>query len=208
MPLRARADVIRVADFKPPATGRHLVDTNIWLGMLAPEATLNPRGDVAAQFKPYLDLLALIKKAGGQLYCCAIQFAEIAHRLEKLALDRYRQSTGLANTKMKEFRYDCPGPRAVYLKELAGAWEVLTGMAETVPSTIDATSVQQCLDGFVSRKEGVDPYDSFQIDSMRAAEITDVITDDADFVTVQGIRLITANANAIEAARKAGRLAK
>ena len=47
----------------------------------------------------------------------------------------------------------------------------------------------------------VDGYDLFSINAIKAAGISQVISDDGDFCTVPGITLFTANSSAIRAAQ-------
>jgi len=51
-------------------------------------------------------------------------------------------------------------------------------------------------------------YDLFYVEAMALAGLTQIITDDADFVTIPGITVFTSNRNAIELARSQGKLLK
>jgi len=55
---------------------------------------------------------------------------------------------------------------------------------------------QVCLDG----------YDLITVEAMRVNGIRHIITDDKDFLTVPGIVVLTANSNAVQAAKTAGKL--
>jgi hypothetical protein len=52
----------------------------------------------------------------------------------------------------------------------------------------------------------LDGYDLITIEAMHQNGIKHIITDDKDFLTVPGIVVLTANNNAVQAARAAGKL--
>ena len=73
-------------------------------------------------------------------------------------------------------------------------------MATCIPvAEINETSTTAALQNF--EQLPVDGYDLFSINAIKAAGVTQVISDDGDFCTVPGIMMFTANQSAINAAQ-------
>lgn len=77
-------------------------------------------------------------------------------------------------------------------------------MADPLTLTIDATITSAALNRFQTEK--VDGYDLFILESMKNKGVVQIITDDGDFASVQGIQVFTANKNVITAATNQGKL--
>ena len=53
---------------------------------------------------------------------------------------------------------------------------------------------------------GLDGYDLFMAEAALKADVTQIVTDDGDYATVQGLTIFTANQKVIQAATVAGKL--
>ena len=77
-------------------------------------------------------------------------------------------------------------------------------MANLLSITIDNETTEAALLRF--QQEKVDGYDLFILEAMKKNGITNIITDDGDFVTVPSIQVFTNNQNALFQAKKQKKL--
>ena len=92
----------------------------------------------------------------------------------------------------------------IVIKEIETAWSQVTSTSAPIDVTINEVVTNSALSRFQS--QALDGYDLFMLEAMKKEGITQIITDDGDFVTVPGIIVFTANDNVIRAAKAQGKL--
>jgi hypothetical protein len=83
------------------------------------------------------------------------------------------------------------------------AWSQVKAIATPITLTLDQVTTDAALNRF--SLELLDGYDLFFLETMQKEGISQVITDDGDFVTVPGIKVFTANHNVINQAKNQGK---
>lgn len=210
-----RAQITDIQRHDPPGGEKYLVDTNV-LYFIHYDRFANldalgegPRPYQIQEYPRYLQRV-LEKKSGVFVHRMGLmEFARTieAAELQTLYAVRTPGVTEIpAGLKIKDLRTAYPEDYAICQAR------VLTylGAVRKAYQTIPATMVDE--HAFWTQWEGAwqqtvaDPVDIAQAVDALAADISAVISDDSDWVSIEGIRLFTANAIAIQAARLAGRL--
>ena len=109
-----------------------------------------------------------------------------------------------SNLRPKEYRHNYPTARANVVAEIQAAWIQVTSIAVSTDITINEATTNTALTRFSTQP--LDGYDLLILEAMEKAGIIQVITDDGDYITVPGIRVFTANQNAIAAASNQNKL--
>ncbi|HLP46298.1 MAG TPA: hypothetical protein VK469_10140, partial [Candidatus Kapabacteria bacterium] len=126
--------------------------------------------------------------------------------IEKTELDIFNRSNTSTVKNLKEFRHNHSLERNKVVQEIETAWTQVKSMAEFVELSIDPSITDSSLNRLKTQK--VDGYDLFFLELMAKHRITQIITDDGDFVTIPGIKMFTSNINFINAARRQNKLLK
>jgi predicted nucleic acid-binding protein len=191
-----QADVVDITVDAPTADDMFLVDTNVWYWMTYPKAT----SYVPNQLSEYPDYLNKALNANAKIHHSGLSLAELAHLIEKTEREIYERTIRAA-IKTKEYRHNHPAERSRVTLEIQAAWGQVTSLSPAGPLaiTVDAAATTAALNRCHADK--VDGYDLFVLESMKNHGVVQVITDDGDFATVQGIHVFTANRNIIHAAK-------
>ncbi|MHB8165286.1 MAG: type II toxin-antitoxin system VapC family toxin [Sulfuricella sp.] len=203
MALVVRADVVDLRTDTPRATDSFAIDTNVWYWLTYQRASQLPKPPAYYQTRYYPNYLKAARKSCAKLYTCGTTFSELAHRIEtdehKFFCAKQCQAISL-----KEFRHDYPQERQGVIDEIAIAWGQVVTMAKILPLTLDDQAMAAATSLFT--KVGMDGHDVLAVQAMAQNGITQVITDDRDFLTVPGIVVFTANNGSIQTAQAAGKL--
>ena len=196
--------VVDLRNDTPKATDRIYVDTNAWFWTVYSKVQFSPAPPNQNQTQEYPAFLKRVLNLGGQLHWCGLSLSELAQLIEKTEHKIYCAATS-AMLNAKEHRHNLPAERARVVQEIQTAWGAVESMAGclNVPE-INGTLTTAALQDFAQLP--VDGYDLFAINALKAAGITQVISDDGDFCSVPGITLFTANQNVIAAAKNSGKL--
>ena len=203
MPLVVRAEVVDLRTDSPKPTDVFAVDTNVWYWLTYQRASQAAKRPSYYQTKYYPSYIKSARTARARLVYCGTVFSELSHRIESDEHKFFEAKQGFA-VSAKDFRHNYPQERQDVALEVSLAWGQVTAMADiaSIPldtATITASAVlfdQVCLDG----------YDLITVEAMRVNGIKHIITDDKDFLTVPGIVVLTANNNAVQTAKTAGKL--
>ena len=194
--LSTKAEVIDITKDTPTKEGRFLVDTNVWFWHLNP-ITWNTSPYYQPKVQQYSDYLENAFQAGATLFCSVLSLSELAHLIENRSYDVFKGA--YKNINKKEYRHNEVAERQRVVRQITSIWLEVSNLATLLGSQIDPTidSLQKHLED-----ESIDGYDLFILEAMKANNITHIITDDMDFVTVKGISVFTASTPAIGSARK------
>ena len=203
MPLTVRAQVVDIRADTPKDSDRFLVDTNAWYWLFYARASQTPSAPQPHQLIDYPTYLKKAIQAQSVLYCCALNFAELAHNIEKAEREIYADKAS-KNIGAKPFRHDYPNQRIKVVKLIGDTWSDVRSMSTLLDLTLDSSFMQSATTLFPS--VGLDGYDLFMAETALRSGISQIITDDSDFATVPGITLFTANSRVIQDAKAAQRL--
>lgn len=203
MALVVRADVVDLRKDTPRATDSFAIDTNVWYWVAYQRASQTPKPPAYYQTRYYPNYLKSARRASSKLYTCGTTFSELAHRIETDE-HKFFCATQCQPIVLKEFRHDYPKERQGVVDEIAIAWGQVVAMAKVLPLVLDDQAMMAAASLF--GQVGMDGHDVLAVHAMTQNGITQVITDDRDFLTVPGIVVFTANNGAIQAAQAAGKL--
>lgn len=193
------AEVVDINSDSPKQDDIFLVDTNVWYWLTYSRASTS---SLAYQINNYPAYLQKALSAKSILSYTGFSLAELAHIIEKTEREIFIRSSGAIPAK--EYRHNNPAERSTVVAEIQAAWSQVKTIAVPIVLTIDEPTTDAALTRLDSQL--LDGYDLFILETMSKEGIGQVITDDCDFVTVPGIRVFTANRNAIAAARTQGKL--
>lgn len=202
--FQVRAQVVDLTRDRPKAEDRFWVDTNVWLWQVYPAMTVSMDDRRKRICDSYLRYFADAMKAKSALHWCALQFSEIAHQIERTEFEAAK-SAGV--TSLKEFRHNNARERQRVTGLIQGAWQDVcsNGASALSPALqLDASAAEKATS--IIAACALDGHDLFYLQSLQAAGVTQVLSDDGDFCTVPGITLFTSHRGVIEAARQQGRL--
>jgi hypothetical protein len=143
--------------------------------------------------------------AKAKRFRCGLCLAELAHLIEKTEREIYETANGV-KVGTKDYRHNLPAERANVVAEVQAAWAQVKSMSDPLAVTVDDPSTDAALLRFQSQP--LDGYDLFILEGMSNGKVTQILTDDADYCTVPGIEVFTANRNVVHAAAAQGRLLK
>ncbi len=202
MPINynVRAEVIDLRSDTPQDNDMFLVDTNVWFWLAYTQASTYSMPYQIRDYPAYINT-ALTTKC--LLSYCGLSLSELAHNIEQTErkIFNFRSST---NLKSKEYRHNYSTERTKVASEIEIAWIQVTSIAASTDIIINETLTNAALKRF--KTQILDGYDLMILEAMDKAGIDKVITDDGDYVTVPGIKVFTANYNAIASARSQGKL--
>lgn len=209
MPVQyqVRAQVVDLRNDTPRPTDKFYVDSNVWFWTTYSNVQFSPDPPRRYQTKEYPQYLKQALHQKAELAWCGLSLSELAHVIEKTEFEIYSELTSSPLSNSKEYRHNLPAERHRVVREIHGAWQSVEGMGRplSTPVLIDALATQSALTELANAE--VDGYDLFVLLTLRAAGISQVISDDGDFSTATGITLFTANRNVIAAAQIQGKLA-
>jgi predicted nucleic acid-binding protein len=196
-----RAKVIDLPAARPSSAHVFLIDTNVWFWTTYTRAS-GSNGPAPYQVREYPRFLSRARNAKAALRYTPETFAELAHLIEKCEYQLHCVATG-GRLKMKDFRND-PALRPGVVKEVQLAHATMTALAQCIPSIRDGALVDAALAELSQHQ--IDAYDAFAVMSARSERVTAIVTDDGDYATCAGVRVLTANARTLGDARTAGNL--
>jgi predicted nucleic acid-binding protein len=206
MPVMPRvlADVVDIRTDSPRRTDTLVADTNIWVLLsYTPVAMVNRYSYQTVDYSSYVKRLMT---AGASLAHSSLTLAEMAHAIERTEWRIWQALPGRADAKLKEFRRE-DAERARVLEEVDDAWETTKSMSSCVDCTLDAHTADATLERL--RLYPIDGYDALILATMRGRGFNQLLSDDADFVTVGGgLTVFTANREAIRLAELQRRLVR
>ena len=196
-----RATVVDLRGDDSRSTDRLWIDTQVWVVLAY------TRAPCPNHLQPYPRYIKQAKAAGASLVAGTIHLAELARCVEHSEQKIYEAQQGLGpGMGIKAFR-QIPAARSATVGEIRVAWKVLMGMATLAATAVASTDVESAGAGMAGG-ELLDPGDALQLAEARRCNVLNVVSDDSDFATVEGITLFTANERVLLAASKAGRTSR
>lgn len=202
---KVQADVVDIGTDRPRATDAFWVDTNVWYWQTYSRASMRTRVPQSWQLRVYPRYLQRCVIAGATLHWTGLSLSELAHQIETAEWEIAESSAAIpTGTRLKEFRHDHPALRSGVVTEIGNVCADIASIASLIPVNLDQAMVDQALADLPNCR--LDGYDQLTLHALRAAGISQVLSDDGDFCTVAGITLFTSNRGALQAAQAQGRL--
>ena len=200
------AEVIDIRTDTPCSEDVFFVDTNVWYWLAYTKASQADYPPSLHQITNYPNYIKKALSNKSTLYWCGLNFAELAHLVEKTELEIYKRSNNLGNSfKLKQFRHNYPSERQNVLSEIESMCIQLKMMATSCPTSIDTSFPVTLLNNI--KAQPLDGYDLIMVDAINKLGVVNIITDDGDFSCVPGMRIFTANRNVIQTATLNGKIA-
>jgi predicted nucleic acid-binding protein len=193
-----QADIVDIRGDSPQPDDSFLVDTNVWLWLTYTRALAAPH-----QTRDYPPYIQKARTAQAILLWCGLSLAELAHNIERIQRDIYNSANGL-DLKSKEYRHNYPAEQSGVVAEIQSAWGLVKTIALPLELQVDEPTTDLALNRLNS--QFLDGYDLFMLAAMDRAGVTQIITDDGDYVTVPGIQVFTSNQNVIREATRQKKL--
>lgn len=198
--LMIRADVVDARNRAAKSGESFLVDTNVWFWTCYEASPDAPGVSKPWQSREYPVILNCILKAGGRLVWSPFSWSELGHIIERTEW-QIAEACGATTAKnVKEFRYENPAERERVVGTIKDAWKQVTTLAEPMSGIVLDAATVEAANAELSDVM-LDGYDLFMAQQLRSTELAGVITDDADFATVPGITVFTANKRILREAR-------
>ncbi|MEH1907682.1 hypothetical protein [Nostoc sp.] len=191
-----QAEVVDIRSDAPKNDDIFLVDTNAWYWYTYTNASISSR---YYQITEYPSYIAKAISANSWLSYCGLSLAELAHNIEQTEREIFSSTL-----KSKEYRHNFPTERAKVVAEVQAAWSQVISSAVCTDVLVSEETSNAALTRFQTQL--LDGYDLLILEAMDKAGVTQIITDDGDYVTVPGIKVFTANNSAIAAAKTQGKL--
>lgn len=188
------ANVYNIGDYTPNDGECFLVDTNIWYWMTYSKGIPSNRQYLNA----YNSFISLSLANNAKLFHSGLSLAELSHIIEGTER-KIHEGVIKAKIKTKEFRHNYSKERLAAMKEVEASWLQVKSLAEQVELSICDVTTDNCLENMTANT--LDGYDLMIYECMKNYEIKNIITDDGDYTSVDGINVFTLNANVLSAAR-------
>ena len=198
-----KAQIVDIKVDIPRAEDIFLVDTNVWYWHTYTNASVRAS---PYQIDNYPDYLLKAISANSILTYTGLSLSEISDLIEQTERNLFIEFCSLDPKifKPKEYRHNYPIEREKVIQEIETAWSQVTSIATPLDVIVDEAISNLALSRLQS--QALDGYDLFMLEAMKKEGITQIITDDGDFVTVPGITVFTANDNVIRAAKNKKKL--
>lgn len=226
MEIRANIVDIREDINSPRSNDNFLVDSNVWIWVCYHRIHNSQRGPRWYQKKYYPSYIEQAIEQDASLFHCELSLSELANRIENTELELFcseystiehskisekeklRQFVANADNqwrkRLKFFRHNCPLMRSEVVKQIRNSWSQVQLASDSLQTQLCEPFANNALCELQNR--GVDAYDLLLIQGAIDKNVRKVITDDKDFVTVEGIEVYTANKTIIDMAESKGRL--
>jgi predicted nucleic acid-binding protein len=187
------SNVFDITLYTPSDKDKFVVDTNVWYWLTYSKGVPNNR----QYLYNYISFINTALTNGSQLFHSGLSLSELAHIIEGTERKIHEQVT---NKKIatKEFRQIYSKERNIATKEIEASWLQVESIANQIEINICDTVTTNCVTKMASTT--LDGYDLMIHESMVNSGILNIITDDADFTSVDGINVFTSNKNVIQAA--------
>lgn len=208
-PPIVRATVIDIKSDQPKEGDRFLVDTQVWYWLTYSRSQNTTKRPNDYQVEQYPTYIGQSIKAKSSLLWSGLAITELITLIEKSEYEIFcqEQKTAKKNfpSKLKDYRHGEPQARSEQvIPEINAAWEAIQKIGTCLEAHVNQEFIIQSIDNL--NIQATDGYDTLMINSAKAMEVNQIITDDIDFITVPGLHVFTANPRAIDTAKNQNKL--
>lgn len=197
-----KSEVVDISKYNPTSRDSFFIDSNVLIWVFSSKHSRGNERHGLYQSRAYPAYIHKALKAGSKLYVCGLSFSEISHFIEDMEFQHF--SLMSPDVKRKEYRHNYPAERNGIIEEINSAWSAVSQVTEILDISVDRSSVDNSLSLISSSM--LDGYDVFLAAATKTHGILNILTDDGDFSSLEGVRLFTANYGVIMAAERQGRL--
>jgi hypothetical protein len=201
-----KANVINIKTDRPQKDDRFLLDTNVLYWVTYHRSDLTDRAPSSVQATQYPAYVKSALQANSTLYWSSLSIAELTTLIERSEYDIFCKNNQISEKfSLKDYRHGYPKERIdQVLPEIKAAWNSVQGIGKCIDSLVTQDTISQSILDF--NNQSVDGYDSLILNALQTSNITQIITDDIDFITVPGVTIFTANFKALSAAKSQNKL--
>lgn len=226
--MKVRANIVDIREDinSPRSNDNFLVDSNVWIWFSYHRIHNSQYGPHWYQKEYYPSYIEQAIEQDASLFHCELSLSELANRIENTELELFCNEHSIIDDskihekqklrqfvanignqwrkKLKFFRHNCPLMRSEVVKEIRNSWSQVQLASGSLQTQLCEPFANNALGELQNRC--VDAYDLLLIQGAIDKDVRKVITDDKDFVTVEGIVVYTANRTIIDLANSQGKL--
>lgn len=195
--LTVQAAVVDLRADIPHVSDEFYIDTNVWYWTVYERALQRTAAPRRYQLRHYPQYVRDALRVGSRFLHLGLCLGELAHVIESAELDIFQQTRRVRHRK--EFRHNFPSERADVAARITDAWQEIERMSSLVNVLVNQELVAHTLQRL--QVELLDGYDALVVERLAQVGVNQVITDDADFATVAGLTVFTANLTMLNAAQ-------
>ncbi|MBE2895736.1 type II toxin-antitoxin system VapC family toxin [Pasteurellaceae bacterium HPA106] len=160
---------------------KFFVDTNIWIYQTYVSGAFLSEHSQKKAIK-YSDFIQQVLSNNGKLFTSSLCLSELAHVIEKKSFENYKVNN--PNITLKKFR-GIKTEREKVISIVSLAWEDIKSISTIIEINITKDNGNHIIDKL--REAPLDAYDAYYLLIMENNKISNILTDDKDFQTVQSI---------------------
>ncbi len=197
-----KAKVADIKKYNPNPNDTFFIDSNVLIWIFSSKHARGNDKHGIYQAKEYTAFIHKALKAKSKLYVCGLSFSEMSHFIEDM---EYKHFSNLyPEVTRKEYRHNYQSERNNVIEEINSAWSAVSLATEMIELNVDRSSVESSV-SLISTSM-LDGYDVFLVSATKTQGIINILTDDGDFSSLEGVKLFTANHGVIKSANKQGKL--
>jgi predicted nucleic acid-binding protein len=197
-----KAKVADIRRYNPNPYDTFFIDSNVLIWIFSSKYSRGSYKHGLYQAKEYTSFLHKALKVRSKLYVCGLSFSEMSHFIEDM---EYKHFSNLyPEVTRKEYRHNYQSERNNVIEEINSAWSGVSQVSEILELNVDKSSVDSSISLISSSM--LDGYDVFLVSATKTNGIINILTDDGDFSSLEGVKLFTANYGVIKAAIEQGKL--
>jgi predicted nucleic acid-binding protein len=199
--LTVNAEVVDIRGDAPKDSDVFLVDTNVWFWLTYTRVSLSDAKPY--QTTDYPDYVQRALTTNALLSFCGVNLAELAGVIEQAERKIHNGRSGKIES-VKYFRHNFPAQRIAVTTEISTAFSQVESMASAMDVMVNGDAAKNGL-AHITRVP-IDLDDAVMLEVALKNGVNQVLTDDCDFVGMNGITVFTANRTVLAAATATGRI--
>jgi len=191
--------VIDINNDTPLIDDCFLIDTNVLLWLTYNRLSLLESKYQEYQIDSYPIFLEKAIEVGSQLKYSRLSFGEISHVIERCEHEIYCMNNS-STINMKSYRRNFPTERNGVITAIKDSFIIIKGVSTGIVEELDDTMLTLLEDDL--HNSLLDGNDSFLASFAKRNDINKIISDDADFATIEDVYLFTSNKKVLSEARR------
>jgi predicted nucleic acid-binding protein len=197
-----KAKVVDIKKYNPNPNDTFFIDSNVLIWIFSSKHSRGGDKHGLYQTKEYASFFHKALKARSKLYVCGLSFSEMSHFIEDMEFKHFSNLN--PQVTRKEYRHNYLSERNNVIEEINAAWNGVSQVSEILELNVDKSSVDNSISLISSSM--LDGYDVFLVSATKTNGIINILTDDGDFSSLEGVKLFTANNGVIKAAMEQWKL--
>ena len=168
---------------------KYFLDTNVLFWCCYPRIGLVSPKD-ASRYTPYINYVSKIKKNLNPIYTSSLNISEMINLIERKEFELFQSLPGSMGYNKKDYRAE-EAKRLFIQSNTQTALINATDLCQIIDCPVNYDKIDEFVKDLTSHR--CDVFDYLFLNVCKEQEITDIVTDDGDFLTVPGITLYTSN---------------